>query len=336
MKPKAMNNTGKEKIKKNKSQNKFMGVKSNFVLKKIFNYLDKDRTLKIIRYNTNIKNRLNINIDDYKTILIEIIPVPNKYEQFINISEYNKKYIHIYFNDNKEEINRTKLIEGDEVSKINVVIDYQVKSFRELFTSCISIGSINFKRFYRNNITNMSDMFSYCTNIKEINFSNFNTNNVTDMSNMFFLCSSLKELNLAKFNTSNVTNMKYMFSECHSLQKINISSFSTGIVKNMKNMFYRCEKLIELNLSNFNTRNVIDMSGMFYECYCLKELNISNFNTRYVTKMNYMLSKCSSLKKLNLNHFNINSTTNMINMLAYFKRELKWKALDKELKKIVF
>jgi len=29
-----MNNTGKEKIKKNKSQNKFMGVKSNFVLKK--------------------------------------------------------------------------------------------------------------------------------------------------------------------------------------------------------------------------------------------------------------------------------------------------------------
>ena len=52
--------------------------------------------------------------------------------------------------------------------------------------------------------------------------------------------------------------------------------------------------------------------------------------------MNYMFSKCSSLKKLNLNHFNINSTTNMINMLAYFKRELKWKALDKELKIIVF
>ena len=26
----------------------------------------------------------------------------------------------------------------------------------------------------------------------------------------------------------------------------------------------------------------------------------------------------------------------MINMLAYFKGELKWKALDKELKKIVF
>ena len=78
------------------------------------------------------------------------------------------------------------------------------------------------------------------------------------------------------------------------------------------------------------------MSGMFYECYFLKELNISNFNTRYVTKMNYMFSKCSSLKKLNLNHFNINSTTNMINMLAYFKGELKWKALDKELKKIVF
>ena len=336
MKPKAMNNTAKEKIKQNKSQNKFINIRSNFVLKKIFNHLDKNRTLKIIRYNTNIKNRLNINIEDYRKILIEIIPVPNKYAQFINISEYNKKYIHIFFNDNKEEIQRTKLIEGDEVSKINIVIDYQVKSFRELFTSCASIESINFERFYRNDITNMSDMLSYCTNLKEINFSNFNTNNVIDMSNMFFLCESLKELNLAKFNTSNVTNMKYMYSECHSLQKINISSFSTRTVRNMKNMFYRCEALRELNLSNFNTRNVTDMNAMFYECYNLKELNISNFNTRIVKNMNYMFYSCSSLKKLNLNHFNINSTTNMINMLAYFKGELKWKALDKELKKIVF
>ena len=126
-------NTGKEKTNLIKSQNKFINIKSNFVLKKIFNHLDKNKVLKIIRYNTNIKNRLYIDIEDYKSILMDIIPIPNKYGPFINIEEKNKKYFHIYFNDNKEEIKRTELSKGDKVSKINIVIDYKVKSFNKLF-----------------------------------------------------------------------------------------------------------------------------------------------------------------------------------------------------------
>ena len=126
-------NTGKEKTNLIKSQNKFINIKSNFVLKKIFNHLDKNKALKIIRYNTNIKNRLNIDIENYKSILIDIIPIPNKYRPFINIEGEDKKYFHIYFNDNKEEIKRTELSKGDKVSKINIVIDYKVKSFNKLF-----------------------------------------------------------------------------------------------------------------------------------------------------------------------------------------------------------
>ena len=126
-------NTGKEKTNLIKSQNKFINIKSNFVLKKKFNHLDKNKALKIIRYNTNIKNKLNIDIEDYKSILMDIIPIPNKYGPFINIEEKNKKYFHIYFNDNKEEIKRTELSKGDKVSKINIVIDYKVKSFNKLF-----------------------------------------------------------------------------------------------------------------------------------------------------------------------------------------------------------
>ena len=64
---------------------------------------------------------------------MDIIPIPNKYGPFINIEEKNKKYFHIYFNDNKEEIKRTELSKGDKVSKINIVIDYKVKSFNKLF-----------------------------------------------------------------------------------------------------------------------------------------------------------------------------------------------------------
>ena len=50
------------------------------------------------------------------------------------------------------------------------------------------IESIKFKKFIRNNVTNMSYMFYGCSSLKEINLNNFNTNNVTDMSDMFSGC----------------------------------------------------------------------------------------------------------------------------------------------------
>ena len=42
--------------------------------------------------------------------------------------------------------------EEDKVTKIKIIIDYQVKSFKNLFNDCNYIESINFKKFYRNNV----------------------------------------------------------------------------------------------------------------------------------------------------------------------------------------
>ena len=96
------------------------------------------------------------------------------------------KYFHVYFNDNKkEEIENTSLNKDDNVSKISIIIDYQIKSFSELFKYCFGIESIEFKKFYRNNVTDMSGMFSGCSSLKELNLNNFNTNNVTNMSDLF-------------------------------------------------------------------------------------------------------------------------------------------------------
>ena len=78
------------------------------------------------------------------------------------------------------------------MTKIKIIIDYQVKSFKDLFKRCECIESINFKKFYRNNITDMSYMFDGCSSLKDLNLTNFITNNVTNMSNMFDGCSSLK------------------------------------------------------------------------------------------------------------------------------------------------
>ena len=142
----------------------------------------KKKKLEIVKYNKRIQNRLNLSIKDYKEysetftpIEIEIIPTNyNLYRIFININENDKLYYHIYFNDNKEEIknkhrikedlfgltkNEYYIEEEDKVTKIKIIIDCQVKSLKKLFEYCRCIESINFKKFYRNNITDMGEMF---------------------------------------------------------------------------------------------------------------------------------------------------------------------------------
>jgi len=169
------------------SNNQLNNLKSDYFIRKFFEYISKRRALKTIKYNKNIQKRINININNYKdysekysSIELEIIPIKDKYGKFINIKE-DKEYYHIYFNDNKEkEIKRTSINEDDNVSKINIIIDYQVKSFNNLFKFCVYIESINFKKFYRNNIIDMSFMFYQCLSLKELNLNYFNTNNVTN------------------------------------------------------------------------------------------------------------------------------------------------------------
>ena len=263
----------------NVSNNQLRKLKSDYFILKFFEYMTERKSLETIRYNKSIQNRINININHYKlyyetktSIELDIIPMKGKYGKFINIKEEDKKYFHIYFNDNKKEIEKTLLNKDDNVSKISIIIDYHIKSFSYLFYNCKYIESIKFKKFYRNNITDMSSMFDGCTYLKELNLNNFNTNNVTDMSYMFYGCSSLKELNLNNFNTNNVTNMSYMFDGCSSLKELNLNNFNTNNVTDMSGMFYGCSSLKELNLNNFNTNNVTNMSGMFSGC--LDELKL--------------------------------------------------------------
>ena len=204
---------GKTESNKIESKDIFKNLKNDYFLQKLFHNLLQKKSLDIIKYNKKIKERINISIKDYKeysemysSIEIEIKLINNKYGKFINMNE-NELYYHIYFNDNKEEIKRNYLKENDNATKLKIIIDYQVKSFEELFSNCECIEYIYFKKFYRNNINNMGYMFDECSSLKELNLSNFNTNNVTHMGLMFLGCSSLKELNISNFNTNNVTNM---------------------------------------------------------------------------------------------------------------------------------
>ena len=285
---------------KEKEKGKLEKINSKYILKIVLDNLEKKKLLYIIKFNKNIKKRIGININQYKKysqkntpIEIEIKPVKNKYDKFINISDEDKLYYHIYFNNNKEEIKRKYINENEDIKIIKIIIDYQVKSFKELFLNSKCIESINFKKFNRNNITDMSYMFSECSSLKELNLNNFNTNNVTNMSYMFFGCSSLIELNLNNFKNNKVKDMSYMFSGCSSLKELNIKNFYTNNVTNMLYMFSGCSSLIELKLDNFDTSKVIDMRYMFYDCSSLKALKINNFNIDNVILMSGVFYGCS-------------------------------------------
>ena len=62
MKSNNLLNNKKEILNQDKTKNKFVNIKSDYFLRKIFNNTHKNISLNIVKYNKNIqKKRLNIN-----------------------------------------------------------------------------------------------------------------------------------------------------------------------------------------------------------------------------------------------------------------------------------
>ena len=138
------------------SKNIFKKLKSDYFLQKLFGNLLKKKSLYIVKYNNNLKNRISININNYKeyseiysSIELEIKPKNNIYGNFINNTEENEIYFHIYFDDNQKEIKRNYLNRNEQIKKIKIIIDYQVISFESLFSLCKCIEYINFKKIFQ-------------------------------------------------------------------------------------------------------------------------------------------------------------------------------------------
>jgi len=87
-----------------KSKSDFDNINSSYILQKIFDFLKKNKFLKIIKPNKEIQKRLNININNYKVfselytpIEIELTPVKDIYDKFINIPEEKKRILSYIF-----------------------------------------------------------------------------------------------------------------------------------------------------------------------------------------------------------------------------------------------
>ena len=179
-------------------------VRSQYILKQILINLRKNLLLQIFRYNKNMQKKLNFTFNDYKNykkiyskIELEIIPAEKKIGKFINIiNKSEETYFQIYFNNDKKCTKCNELYKINNINKIRINIDYPIKSFKELFKDCRCIESITFKKFYRNNITDMSYMFDGCRSLKELNFDCCKIYTATKIRGIFSGCSSLEKLNL--------------------------------------------------------------------------------------------------------------------------------------------
>ena len=265
-------------IKHHNSPNSYSYITSHFILKQILSHLKEKNLLKLIKHNKAFQNILNIGVKDYKDynqVIIELTPV-----QYFKEKNYFFKYnyssdesaIHIFFNDDTEDKSRNYFNKEDKVTKIKMVLEWEVITLYELFLKCQCITKIKFIKFNRSTFINMSYMLEGCYSLEKIDLSNFNTKNVTDMQGMFKGCWVVEKLDLSKFDTNKVTNMYRMFSWCNRLTEVNLSSFDTFNVENMSFMFYECWFLKELNISNFSTNSVTNMEGMFIQCTQLKDL----------------------------------------------------------------
>ena len=68
-----MNSTNELSKEKTESKDIFKNLKNDYFLQLLFNILVKKKLLHIIKYNKNIKNRINIRIKEYKEYIQKCI-----------------------------------------------------------------------------------------------------------------------------------------------------------------------------------------------------------------------------------------------------------------------
>ena len=140
-------------------------VKSSYILKRILDNLERNKFFNLIRYNKKLQKRLEKNIDDYKNeylkVELEIIPIGNNFNIFINQSG-KESYYHFYINDNKEELKRNYLLRNDKATKIKVILDGEIKSFSKLLV-------LKFERFNFFNAVHLLNINSIFVTLSVLN-----------------------------------------------------------------------------------------------------------------------------------------------------------------------
>ena len=302
--------------------------KPDFFIKAVYETTSDGETIDLIYSTSNLERVIYMIIDGVKIENPKVI-----YHQFL---EKGNHIVYIKINQYETDWGFFRGLTNLISVTFTDFNDYKPNiRFRDLFSDCIKLTSVDFSKLYYEYSDDLDYMFKGCSSLTYVNI-NIKTFLVKDyitgmfrdcksltsidlskldvsftsyFDNMFSGCNSLESINLGSFKLEKATQINSMFYNCYSLKYLDLSSFQPIILEEMKSVFYNCTSLTSINLNRFYTSRVRDMNKLFYNCTSLKLIDLSSFDTRQVTYMHNMFQNCHSVTSIS---FGSNFVTNKV------------------------
>ena len=227
----------------------------------------------------------------------------------ININHFNTSKLK-YMCGTFKETNITKI----DLSNLNL---QNVVSVNDLFNNCDKLTEFTFsENWSNNNIKSFRNMFTSCGIINKIDLSLLNTSNAINFNDMFYRCVELSQIiGIGDINVEKAKDLGFMFAYCGKLTNLDLSKWHTDNLVYAHSMFRGCNNLTTLSITNFNTSNVYCLTSLFDNCSSLETIDVSSFNTSKCIYFNYMFNGCKNLTNIiGIENFDTSNAINIQNM----------------------
>lgn len=321
----------KRKSNENKGINLCELVKSQYLLKEIFTYLDVVSTLKLIKKNKTIQKKLNISIDTYsiRYKMKNINMKKNNNLGFDQLYEITKiKYpkmkenelVNLLFNfsDKKKftfySLKNSDCLQGiiplllnseNKIKNIELNLfkkaEFSYKEILPVQTNLLSIISVfnvhlYLSKFTQNEFDNLVNYISFLPKDKDIticiNGINFTNFKLNTFKNILIQYNNIIELKLSELNLDDKT---FLSLEDCLINKTNLKKLDlSGNFISEKSL-----NLISRILVNNQFLEEIDLSSNFFASYMIKTIGLSTKNLTYLDLGEYLIQE-EDLKNLDL------------------------------------
>ena len=331
----------KRKSNENKGINLCELVKSQYLLKEIFTFLDVVSTLKLIKKNKTIQKKLNISIDTY-SIRYKMKNINMKknnnlgFDQLYEITtiKYPKmkenELVNLLFNfsDKKKftfySLKNSDCLQGiiplllnseNKIQNIELNLfkkaEFSYKEILPVQTNLLSIISVfnvhlYLSKFTQNEFDNLVNYISFLPKDKDIticiNGINFTNFKLNTFKNILIQFNNIIELKLSELNLDDKT---FLSLEDCLLNKTNLKKLDlSGNFISEKSL-----NLISRILVNNQFLEELDLSSNFFASYMIKTIGLSTKNLTYLDLGEYIIQE-EDLKNLDLYKENFQNLKN--------------------------
>lgn len=174
-----------------------------------------------------------------------------------------------------------------------------INSFQGCFKGCSNMETNNFvEHIDTSGVTRFKEIFSGCSSLTSLDLTGFDISHSSDASSMFNGCSSMTWLGYsAGFNTRDCKYFEYMFQNCKKLGEVPDIDISNAY--DILSMFKNCQEITSVNLfgagkdtaSHLGEKNNSvrigndDIKDVFVGCTGLKTISITGINASQLTSV---------------------------------------------------